>query len=137
MPPKPKPARLAHPDAKVTTSQAERDAWAVKTLLRKQAAGEALTELQLALVERVAPGSAARAAEAARAAPAQALAPAAAGKKRVRDGESATVVIRGRGAMNSVATLDAGARALSNAAAGVSAEEKAKAAARAARFAKS
>lgn len=123
-----KPARLSHPDAVVTTTQAERDAWAVKTLLRKQVAGEVLTELQLALVERVAPGSAATAAAVVAASPApsprvSAPVPAAAGSKRGRVDAPAG---KGGGAREAVVA----------AAAVVNPVEAAKISARAARFEK-
>ena len=134
-PAKVKAPRLTVPDSVVTTTQAERDEWAVKTLLRKQMAGEVLTGLQLALVERVAPGSAARAAIAAASPSVLAV-----GMKRERLGEvpgaskkaAAAIDAAGGRGLTTKATVSTSSGSGSSS---INAEDAAKASARAARFA--
>jgi hypothetical protein len=55
----PKPVRVAWDNtSKVLTSSGAKEAWALKILKRKQDAGEALDESQLAMLKRLAPAAA-------------------------------------------------------------------------------
>jgi hypothetical protein len=72
----PKPIRVAWDQtSQVLTSSQQKEAWALKTLQRKQQAGEALSEVQLAMLARLAPGAAAVASSPAAVAAAVAAAP--------------------------------------------------------------